>query len=434
MKVVQLIPGAGNTFYCENCLRDVGLLKALRELGHDAMSVPLYLPIMTDETNTSTRMPVFFGGINVYLQQKAALFRKTPRWVDKFFDAPALLRGAAKMAGMTRATDLAETTLSMLHGKDGHQAKELDRLLHWLEELKPEVVHISNVLLAGMARRIRQELQIPVTCTLQDEDIFVDVLPEPYRQEIWDTLAERAHDIDAFVSVSQYFKDFMQDRLRVEPDRIHVVYTGIDLANYTAATTPPDSPVIGFLERQCHEKGLHILVDAFILLKQRDRIPGLRLRVTGGHTADDHRYMRAQHKKLKSTGLQKSAEFLPNLSRSDKIRFLQDLSVLSVPAVHHEGFGLYVVEAMACSVPVVQPAEGAFPELIDLTGGGLLYEPNEPEALADALESLLLNQSKRTELGKQGSQAVHANFSVERMAAEVSDMFGKVAKGFTESE
>ena len=156
MKIVHIVPGSGGTFYCENCMRDNALVKALRRMGHDVVMVPLYLPMFADDPELSEDVPVFFGGINVYLQQKLALFRKTPRWLDRLADARWILELAARKAGTTRAAGLGDMTLSMLRGADGNQAKELDRLIKWLaENERPDIVHLSNALLIGLARRIR---------------------------------------------------------------------------------------------------------------------------------------------------------------------------------------------------------------------------------------------------------------------------------------
>ena len=102
MKIIQLTPGAGG-MYCGGCLRDNALVRALRKLGHDAILAPVYLPLKLDEADASEGTPIFFGGINVYLQQKASVFRKLPNWMDKPFNAMPLLRLAGRFAAKTRA-------------------------------------------------------------------------------------------------------------------------------------------------------------------------------------------------------------------------------------------------------------------------------------------------------------------------------------------
>ncbi len=294
MRIVQICPSAGDSFYCENCLRDAALVKALRKLGHDVLMVPLYLPLATDRTEQLSNAPIFFGGINVYLQQKLALFRRTPRWIDRWFDTRPLLEWAGRKAGMTRARDLGETTVSMLQGEEGRQVKELDRFVDWLqtEPQKPDIVCLSNILLAGMARRIKESLGVPVVCLLQDEDGFLDGLTPPYAEQAWGIVRERAHDIDAFLAVSQYFAGVMSPRLGAQASRMHVAYMGIDLNEYVPGDSGPAVPTIGFLSRMCPDRGLEKLVDAFLLLKRNEKLAPAQLRICGGKLACDESFLK----------------------------------------------------------------------------------------------------------------------------------------------
>ena len=424
MRIVYLMPGAGGTFYCENCLRDAALIRALHSMGHDPLMVPLYLPLRIDEPAGVPSAPVFFGGINVYLQQKSALFRAMPRWLTHWLDAPWLLRWAAKRAGMTRAQDLAETTLSMVRGEHGHQVKELDRLTDWLvAEQKPDVVSLSNCLLIGIARRVKERLGVPVVCALQDEDIFLDGLPEPLRTQAYQAIAERTCDVDAFLAVSHTYAGLMRERLGLPPEKLHVVHNGIPTAGYDPATTSPAPPAIGFLERLCGEKGFDVLADAFLLL--RGRFPGLRLRLAGGWTTADEPLLGAVRGRLAAHGAADAADFLPNLQRHERQEFLRSLSVLSVPARHAEAFGMYVIEALAAGVPVVLPRRGAFPELLEATGGGLLYDGG-PEPLAAALGELLSDPQRARQLGARGREAVLRDFNIEATARKTLDVYERL--------
>ncbi|MFP4057014.1 MAG: glycosyltransferase family 4 protein [Candidatus Brocadiia bacterium] len=424
MRIAYLMPGSGGSFYCENCLRDADLVRALRAMGHDPLLVPLYLPLGAEAEEGMEAASVFFGGVNVFLQQKCALFRRTPRWVDRVFDAQPLLKLAARMAGMTDAETLAETTLSMLRGEHGRQAKELDRLVGWLaEEQRPDLACLSNALLLGAARRLRAELGCPVVCSLQDEDIFLDALPDPARQEAWAAVAERAADADAFVAVSRYYAERMRRRLGLAADRLHVVHNAIAVERYSPAPAPPARPTIGFLERLCSEKGLDLLVEAFVALKSRPAFRDLRLRVAGGWTAADRPFVDAARRRLADAGVAGDVEMLGNLERRGRADFLASLSVLSVPARHAEAFGAYVLEALACEVPVVVPRRGAFPELLEATGGGVLCEAEDAESLAAALAGLLSEPRKAQELGRTGRAAVAEKFTVQRMARQCIEVY-----------
>jgi glycosyltransferase involved in cell wall biosynthesis len=426
MRIVQLTAGTGS-YHCGTCIRDNALVTELRRQGHDALLVPMYLPPTLDEPPATAETPLFYGGINVYLQQKVPLFRKTPRWLDRLLDAPGLLKAAGSRAGMTSARELGELTLSMLRGEEGAQIKELDRLVEWLNaDIRPEVVCLSNVLLIGLARRIRERTGAAVACMLQGEDTFLDSLPEPERTRSWEEVSRRAADVDALLAVSQYYGDLMRQRAKLPAEKVHVVHAGVSLAGYEPSTALPDPPVLGYLARMCSTKGLSTLIEAFILLKASNRVPGLKLHVAGSQTAGDERYVAGLQKRLAEKGLAGEARFFPNVDRDEKIHCLQGFTVMSVPATYGESFGLYVVEALACGVPVVQPRHAAFPELIESTGGGLLCEPDDPQALAAAIEELLLDPARARELGRAGRRAVLQNHTVENIAADALRIFEQI--------
>jgi glycosyltransferase involved in cell wall biosynthesis len=419
MRIVTLTAGTGS-FHCGTCMRDNALTVALRRAGHEATLAPLYLPMVLDEETAAGDAPMFYGGVNVYLQQKAGLFRKTPRWLDRMLDSPGLLASAAKRSGMTRATELGELTISMLQGRNGRQVKELERLADWLaEEGRPDVVVLSNALLLGVAPRIRERTGAAVVCTLQGEDSFLDGLPEPYRGQAWDKLGQNGREaVDAFIAVSRYHADLMTERANLPADRVKVVHNGIALDGYPEfpRETMPDPPVLGYLARICAMKGLETLIDAFIELKRRGSVPGLQLRVAGSQTDADTAFVATLRDKLAAAGFIKDVAFLPNVSRAEKIEFLGGLTALSVPATYGESFGLYVIEAMAAGTPVVQPRHGGFPEVVESTDGGLLYEPDSPPAYVMALEELLTDSERARRLGEAGRRAVRERFSSEAMA------------------
>jgi len=429
MKIIQISPGSGDNFYCENCLRDAALVRVMRARGHDVLMVPLYLPLQADKDEPISNAPIFFGGVNVYLQQKLALFRKTPRWIDKLFDSRALLEWAGRKAGMTNARDLGETTISMLQGADGRQVKELDRLVDWLlqAEDRTDVVCLSNILLGGLVPRLKEKLQVPVVCLLQDEDDFLDGLTSPYAEQAWDIVRRCAREVDAFVAVSQYFGDTMQERLAVEADRMHVVPMGIDVDAYASASEPPSSPTIGFLSRMCPGRGLDTLIEAFITLKKNARLKAARLRISGGRSAADEPFIKQMQDKLDRAGVGADVEFLGAFDRQAKHEFLRGLSVLSVPEKEPVAYGLYVLEALAMGVPAVEPAIGCFPETIEKTGGGVLYEPNTVERLAEVLEPLLLDPEAARRLGGQGRDGVRKTFHIEETAAKMTRFYERFA-------
>lgn len=432
MNIVQITPGAGNEFYCENCLRDGALMRALRAAGHETLLVPLYLPPTDDQGEIRDRAPIFFGAVNVYLQQISALFRRTPRWLDRPLDAVRLLRWAGRKASTTSAKGLGPMTLSMLRGEHGRQVKELRRLVDWLAQTqRPDVVCLSNALLAGLARQIKADLGVPVVCMLQDEDGFLDGLGEPWARQAWETLIERTADIDAFIASSRYYADLMRRRLRLPAGRVHVVRSAIDTDGYVPADGPPEAPTIGFLSQMCHGKGLDTLFEAFLKLRSTDRLGRLRLRAAGGKTRADEAFHRELARRTRAGGLAGDVDFLPGFDRVAKQAFLRTLSVLSVPTRRPEASGIYVLEALAAGVPVVLPRHGVMPELIEATGGGLLVEPNNVDALAAGLAELLLDPDRARSLGRAGRNAVLREFTMERAADETLRVCRTVASEAT---
>ncbi|MBN1516091.1 glycosyltransferase family 4 protein [Candidatus Sumerlaeota bacterium] len=425
MRILQITPGTGG-FHCGNCIRDNMLVHELRALGHDAVMAPLYLPLITDEAILTDGMPMFFGGVNVYLQQKFSLFRHTPRWIDRVFDAQWLLRGVAKKAGMTEAHELGEMTFSMIRGEHGNQAKELRRMIDWLQahEQPFDVVNLSNALLIGMARELRERLKIPVLCTLQGEDTFIDALGEPWTRRVWDELSVRAAEADGLVSISEYYAHAMRERLgEAVAEKIRVVHNGVAMHGHEPAAAPPDPPAIGYLARFCEPKGIGMFVDAFIELKRDPAYDHVRMRAAGAMTPADEPLVAELKQKLASNGLLEHAEFLPNVSRDEKMRFLQSISLLSVPALYGEAFGLYVIEALASGAPVVQPKHASFPELIAATDGGWIYGDLTASGLAEAWKQALSDPAELRRRGLAGREAALKKFSSAQMAQGVLETF-----------
>ncbi len=425
MNLIQITPGAGG-MYCGNCFRDNALVAELRRQGHDTVMVPLYLPMTLDESPTVGGTPTFFGGINVFLSQKMAWYRRAPAWMRRAADAPWLLKWAAGKTAKTRPQDVGELTVSMLRGEEGCQVRELEDMIEWMSRLpRPDAVYLSNALLLGFARRLRTALGTRVISFLQSEESFLDSLPEPFRSESWRLMAERARDLDGWIAPTGYFAGRMIGRLGLVPDRVRVAPSGISLEGYrdlperTGNGFRGPSPTLGFFARMCPEKGLDTVVEAFIALRRQERFSGLRLKVGGGCGPGDLAFVETQRRRLAEAGLADAASFHPNLSRDEKVAFLASLDVLSVPSRFSEAFGLFVVEALAAGTPVVQPDVCGFREILEATGGGRCCPENTPESLAATLGELLTDPPRLRALGDHGRRTVAEKFNDAAMAHEV---------------
>jgi len=427
MKSIQILPGSGDNFYCENCVRDNATVRALIKAGEEVVTVPMYLPQVIERVDAIVNAPVFYGGINSYLQQVSGFFRWTPRWIDRFFDTQFMLRFAAKRAGSVRARNLGELTLSVMKGQDGKQVKELDRLLKWLESVeRPDLVHLSTPLLMGIGQAIKKHLGIPIVCTMQDEDVWIDAMEEPWRTQCWETMARGGKDVAAFVAVSRYFGEVMAERLQIEPGKLHVVPIGIDPGEAPPPGPPPEPPAIGYLARMAESMGLPILLDAFLRLKKTDRWKTLQLHLSGGKTGDDAPFLERFRAKIAGEGVTGDVKFFDEFDPKARKNFLSSLTILSVPSPQGVAFGTYILEAGARGVPVVLPKIGSYPEIVGATGGGVLYEPNNVETLTRVLDELLGDAARRAELGRKGRESVAASFTLDTMARKLIDVYKTV--------
>jgi glycosyltransferase involved in cell wall biosynthesis len=423
MKILYLTGGAGQ-MYCGSCLRDNALATELISRGHDVTLLPVYTPTLTDEPNVS-RDKVFFGGISVYLEQYLPFFRDSPNWLDRLWDSKSMLDMASRRSISTSPKMLGEMTVSMLKGEDGFQHKEIAKLLDWLKtESKPDVVSLPYSLLLGLAKPLKEALGKPICCTLQGEDLFLEGLQEPYKSESKKLIRDQMNHVDAFISVSQYYAAFMPDYLGVPHGKIRVVPLGINLEGYEKKARDSSGPVkVGFFARIAPEKGLHVLAEAYRRLRKDGALANARLEVAGYLGPEHRKYLDEIKGAMKQAGLSDEFTYHGVLDRPQKISFLQSLDLLSVPATYNEPKGLFLLEAMACGLPVVQPRRGAFTEIVEKTGGGLLVEPDNVESLARGILEVATNSELAQQFSESGFLKVRELYSVARMADRALEVY-----------
>lgn len=428
MQIVHIVPGSGGSFYCGNCLRDSKYLTGLKKAGADVIKVPMYLPLFADEHDLED-IPVFYGAISLYLKHSLPIFRKAPKWVDHLLNSGPALKMAAGMAGSTNPKGLEDMTISMLLGESGEQKKELDHLVDWIgEHCNADVIHLSNALLIGLAKRIKEKLDVIVVCTLQDEDVWVNAMEEDFKMKTWGLMKERAKDIDAFFAVSDYYAKEMQPILGIPDDKLFTRHIMIDAEDYTYVNTDEKALNIGYISRLNACNGLEVLVDAYILLKKDSAWEQVNLVITGGSTGDDDKFIKGIKKKIKQSELESAIEFHKDFEEDGRHEFFKKVSMVSVPVIDGEAFGLYLLESMASGTPVVQPSLGAFPEIVEKSGGGITYSPNKPEELAKALASLLEDSEKLSKLSANGRKGVEKYFDIHNQALETIQLYENIIK------
>ena len=427
MRLLHLTAGAAE-MYCGSCLRDNALAAALKRRGHDVVLMPIYTPTTTDEANVSAPH-VFFGGVSVFLEQHVPLFRHTPAFLDRLWDSNAVLKLASKRQIKVDPAVLGSMTVSMLKGEAGHQRKEVEKMRRWLaHEPRFDAVTLPFTLLIGLAKPLRDELKAPVVCSLQGEDLFLDQLPQPWKDEALDLIRRAVDDVDIFVSVSESYVDFMSGYLRIPKQKMVVVPIGINLDGHQPKRSRTSAPfTVGYFGRVAPEKGLHLLADAYRRLRAKPGVPSTRL-VAGGYMLNEHRpYFDNIAMQMNEAGLTAEFNYAGAPDRAGKIALFQQMDVMSMPATYDEPKGFTLIEAMANGVPVVQPDRGAFREIVQKTGGGLLVRPDDPEALADGLLALLTDRSRAAELGRAGAEGVARHYTVDAMAAAAEDVLKRLA-------
>ena len=415
---------------CGSCLHDNTLVQAMIDQGEEALLVPTYTPLRTDETDVSLDR-VFMGGINVYLQQKLSLFQKTPAWARQLLDHPALLRWTTRGAAAVDPAKLGDMTVSMLQGLQGKQHKELEKLTCWLaDDLRPDIVHLSNSMLLGLANPIAERTGATVVCSLSGEDLFLEQLSPPYYQQARDLLCQKAQAISAFVALNQYYANFMAQYLSIDRSKIHVIPHGLNLNGYERTSQKTDAPkndsatlTVGFLARICHAKGLHLLVEACKQLASDRPELSFRLQATGYLGKGDVEYLRQIETQVATGPFAGRFEYLGEPNRAGKIAFLQSLDLFALPTIYPESKGLPALEALASGTPLLLPNHGGFPELLADTGGGQLHKPLDQADLATQLAGLLENPEQRTSHAAAGQAAVFDRYHANRMADQTLRLY-----------
>jgi glycosyltransferase involved in cell wall biosynthesis len=427
MRILALTAGAAR-MYCGSCLRDNALAAELKRQGHHVVLLPLYTPTRTDEPNVS-EPTVFLNGISVCLCQEAAFFRRPRPLLDRLWDAPWMLKLASQTSIRVNPHSLGAMTVSMLRGEAGYQLKDIRKLTAFLRTAEPpDIATLPNSLLIGLARPIRDALGRPVACTLQGEELFLDQLQEPYRSQALELIRAKVEDVDGFVAVSEFCADYWQGKLGIPDRKLHVVPLGIDADGYgPPARVPGGRFQVGFFARVAPEKGLHLLAESYLRLRRESDFAGSALEVAG-YLAPEHRaYLHRVERLMRNAGLAREFHYRGELDRAGKTEFLRSLNVLSVPSTYDEPKGIFLLEAMASGVPVVQPRRGTFREILERTGGGVMVEPDDAARLADGIYGLWKNPELAAELGRRGAEGVRRYYSASHMAARALEAFQVIA-------
>ncbi len=236
---------------------------------------------------------------------------------------------------------------------------------------------------------------------------------------------------DVLIAISNYTRQTLIEALKLPADRIHVVYPGVDLNKFRSTTIPKSfwskyglaegERYILFVGSEDPRKNLSTLIRAFGLVKQK--IPKVKLIKAGrAHYIQERQKLLAL---IASLNLQQDFLFLNYVPEEDLPFFYNAAEALTMPSIY-EGFGLPIVEAMACGTPVVYTRAGSLPEV----GGdaGIQVAPYDVQGMADALLMLLDNPSERARM-KEAGQEQAAKFSLKRTVCRIHEIYGQAIHG-----
>ncbi len=439
MRVLHLIAGAGG-MYCGSCISGNALVRALRASGIETFLLPLYSPLRTDEPDQSEPQ-VALVGVNLYLSLRFPRLR-LPRFVRRWLDRPAVLAWAGRRGETTNLESLGPMCEAMLDGRFVSDSGLFDEALDWIRsEARPDLIHLNNALLLGLAPHLKSRLGAPVVASLSGEDVFWRRLPEPYQRRTKDLLRLRCGDCDGLAAMNEFYAGFFADEIGIQREGIEVIPPGVSVEQFTPSATAAlaDTPSelaarrrlnIGFLSRICRDKGLHALIEAAGRILDRatraNNPADWRIACAGYLSPAEGAYWKQCLRQIEQWGLTDRFAHRGELDLSGKAAFLRNLDVFCLPSMFPESKGLPVLEAWAAGVPAVLPAHGAFVEMVEASGGGLLFAPGDANALAACLDRLMTDAHLRQECGRKARDWMLRNHALSAWAARTIEWYHRV--------
>lgn len=266
-------------------------------------------------------------------------------------------------------------------------------------------------------------------------------------------IAGRLEHTDAVVGCSRHVTDKIQTRFPEFAGRCQTVFNGVDARHFSSAPASKDPLALGeksllFVGRVSPEKGVHVLLEAFALVVKQ--FPRARLDVIGdigecrkdflvalsddarvtrlASFYDGRRYWSHLEDRLKLPGLGGRVKFHGSMPHSQLVSHYRHADVLVNPSLS-EAFGMSLIEAMATETPVVASRVGGMAEIVEDGTTGVLVEPDDAKALADAICRVLSDTGLARSMGRAGRDRVHERFTWTRIAEDLYHVYEKVYEG-----
>lgn len=424
MRVLHIVSSAGDAFYCGNCLRDDFQAQALLDSGCDLTLMPVFLPSRLLKGKKSSEL--FFAAISYWLAREFFERAQIPRALEKILSSKFALSLAKPFFGSTTPKAARKMTLSMIEADDPHFKSEFEKIKSWIKsEGGFDLIQISSTLMSGLARALRREFKTPIVCAMQDEEVWLDKLSPADSARAWKGILKNAKYIEKFIAPSFYYKNKIQSRFP-ELKNIEVLYPCAARAG-AARKKFPQAPTIGFLSGAKKSKGLELLADAFIKIKEQNSVENLRLRIAGGFGLKDKKFLKSILKKLSK--FENFVDFTPAYRPEDHGEFFKNISLICVPADDEDALGLYVIEAFAHSKPAIEPDCGAFPEIMQ--DAGLKFREGCVDSLKSRLELAFKDSKLFDTLCENAKVLSKGRYSPETCAKNLKRIYADSLRNFS---
>jgi glycosyltransferase involved in cell wall biosynthesis len=430
-KIVYLVAGAGSS-YCGSCLRDQALATELRRTGYDLVLLPLYTPPRFDRPSPPLG-PLMLGGISVYVLATYPWARRVPvRWW-RLVDQPWILQRLGTWAPRTDPQHLGHVTVEFLRGLEGAEASPLREAARWIMDVeRPDIVILPNLLLApfGVALKLLAP-HLKLLALAAGEEPFLEQLGETYEQEARRWMAHWVKHLDRIVTFSAFYRNFLCGVCGLPSEKISVIPLGIQLDGYlcqrdpakgaTSSKSRPFSYRLLYLSRIVPEKGLHLLAEAVVRLHRQGLVDRPVSLEVGGFLPEACRsYLQRCERMLKEAGLLHAWTYHGELTWEQKRRLLEQADLFVLPTLMRDSQSLACLEALASGTPIVVPASGWYPELVENTAAGVLFRSGSVDALTEVLRRLLQALPWRQRLAQQGLQAAREQLDSRRTVAALA--------------
>lgn len=299
-------------------------------------------------------------------------------------------------------------------------------------ELDVDLVHCNTKFPAVAALLNRSNK--PIVFTAHNWKLWEGFKPEwksPFARfaYVLDTRLERyiATRSDRVLALSRAMKRGIVESTGISTESVDVVPNAVDAGLFSPEDVERTSSIL-YVGRITAEKGIDILVRAMPLIIKE--IHDVQLIIVGPRKYGLERggFAEKIQQLIKRLNIEERVIFAGTVAISELIKIYSQATVLCLPAVWQEPFGLVLIEAMACETPVVGTCVGGIPEVISESQAGLLARPRDVRELAQAIVQILADSKLARRLGRNGRRAVLEKYTFDRVAQQVYPIYADILK------